>query len=81
MQLDAPEPQLLQMPHIRSLVRAVGIGIGAEDWAGTGQVTIGDALKSKYQPMLWISWSRIASIASTGSSAPLMWAAGSRMGS
>ncbi|MCR5296313.1 MAG: ABC transporter permease [Clostridiales bacterium] len=39
----------------KGLVRAVGIGVGAEDWAGTGQVTIGDALKSKYQPMLWIS--------------------------
>ena len=34
----------------KGLVRAVGIGMGAEDWDGTG-VTLEEGLASKYQPM------------------------------
>lgn len=38
----------------KGLVKAVAIGVGAEDWAGKGDVTVRDALESKYQPMLRI---------------------------
>ncbi len=36
------------------LIRDIAIGVGAEDREGTGQVTIGEGLKSKYQPILKI---------------------------
>ena len=38
----------------KGLVKAVGIGIGAEDWDGRG-VTLEEGLESYYQPMLKIS--------------------------
>jgi len=38
----------------KSLVKAVGVGVGAEDWEGTGTVTIAQGLESEYQPMLKI---------------------------
>ena len=37
----------------KGLIKAVGIGIGAEDWAGKG-VSLEDGLASEYQPMLEI---------------------------
>lgn len=37
----------------KGLIKAVGIGIGAEDWAGEG-VTLEQGLQSEYQPMLEI---------------------------
>ena len=39
----------------KGLVKAVGIGVGAEDWDGKGAVSVGEALQSKYQPMLRVS--------------------------
>lgn len=38
----------------KSLIRAVAIGVGAEDWEGKGTVTVAEGLQSKYQPMLRI---------------------------
>lgn len=37
----------------KSLMKVIGIGIGAEDWDGHG-VTVGEGLESEYQPMLKI---------------------------
>ena len=37
----------------KGLVTAVGIGVGAENWDGT-PVSVGDSLKSEYQPMIKI---------------------------
>ena len=42
----------------KGLVKAVGIGIGAEDWAGEG-VTLEQGLASEYQPMLEIGEGKI----------------------
>ena len=39
----------------KGLVRAAGIGVGALDWEGNGNVTIGESLHTKYQPLLRIS--------------------------
>ena len=38
----------------KALVKAVGVGVGAEDWAGKGDVTVAQGLESYYQPMLRI---------------------------
>lgn len=38
----------------KSLIKAASIGMGAEDWEGTGKVTFGQGMASKYQPMLHI---------------------------
>lgn len=37
----------------KSLVKAVAVGVGAEDWDGRG-VSVAEGLKSKYQPMIQI---------------------------
>ena len=37
----------------KGLIKAVGIGVGAENWDGTG-VSVKDALDSEYQPMIEI---------------------------
>lgn len=38
----------------KALVKAVAIGVGAEDWDGKGNVTAAEGLESYYQPMLKI---------------------------
>jgi oligopeptide transport system permease protein len=37
------------------LIAKVAVGMGAEDWEGTGKVTLEEGMDSEYQPMLWIS--------------------------
>ncbi|MBR0230594.1 MAG: ABC transporter permease, partial [Erysipelotrichaceae bacterium] len=36
----------------KGLMKIVALGVAAEDWAGTGKVTIGQGMKSEYQPLL-----------------------------
>lgn len=38
----------------KGLARAVAVGVAAEDWAGQGNISVAEGLKSKYQPMLKI---------------------------
>jgi len=38
----------------KALVKAVAVGVGAEDWEGKGNVTVAEGLESYYQPMLEI---------------------------
>lgn len=42
----------------KGLIRAVGMGVGAEDWAGEG-VSVRDSLDSEYQPMIDIGEEQI----------------------
>ena len=37
------------------LIAKVAIGMGAEDWEGTGKVTLEEGMASEFQPMLYIS--------------------------
>ncbi|MCR5067792.1 MAG: ABC transporter permease [Erysipelotrichaceae bacterium] len=36
----------------KGLERVIGIGMGAEDWQGSGKVSVGQGMKSEYQPVI-----------------------------